>query len=344
MPKQKATRKKRLTQAGHYRGMKHAYDHLHSQYGGFHSKVVVQAVARSMIAERKSQFLTHLATALKAWYKNVSDGSEIEIQIALFNDSRVLIASNKNETAEYLYDQVVKSSAGKFLEYLKNAATIATKAALKSKASDSARVERHSAKAIKEIVGTRTVGLPHLSELQEEGKKICVKFDASDDIGTSFASFLNGGMADKHVAILSSDTPMHAEQKMLLALCKASSALTRSEPIIVAGTFRPCRGCFESLSVVQRYGFQKLQFGVRPGHYWDTTTRAHVEIVGLLRTKGLISESQWQSDFDKDGLLIGLTNTSHRPVLRVRGGGDEDDLHYASESDSDDDDSDDDSA
>ena len=53
-----------------------------------------------MIAERQSQFLTHLATALKAWYKNVSDESEIEIQIAFFNDNRMLIASNKNETAE----------------------------------------------------------------------------------------------------------------------------------------------------------------------------------------------------------------------------------------------------
>jgi hypothetical protein len=339
MPNQlkKAGPKKRLTQKGHYRGMKHQYGHLHSQYGGFHSKVVIQSVARSMIAERKSQFLTHLATALKAWYKKVSDGSEIEMQIALFNDERLLIASNKNETAEYLYAEVVKSSAGKFLDYLKNTATVATKAALKSKASDSARVERHSAKAIKEIVGTRQVGLPHLNELKEEGHKICVKFDACDDIGTTFATFLNGTLADKHVAILTSDTPMHAEQKMLLALCKASSALKRSESIIVSGTFRPCRGCYESLSVVQRYCFQNLQFGVRPGHYWDTTTRAHVEIVKVLRARGLISDTQWQSDFDQNGLLIGLTNTSHRPVLRVRAGGNQDDLHYASESDSDDD-------
>jgi hypothetical protein len=339
MPKQlkKAAPKKRLTQKGHYRGMKHQYDHLHSQYTGFHSKVVIQSAARTMIAERKSQFMTHLATALKAWYKNVSNGSEIEIQIAVFNDNRMLIASNKNETAEYLYAEAVKSSAGTFLEYLKQAATLAARAALNSKATESARVERHSAKAIKEIVGKRDVGLPNLHELEEEGKKICVKFDASDDIGTTFATFLNGTMADKHVAILTSGSTMHAEQKMLLALCKASNALTRSESIIVAGTFRPCRGCYESLSVVQRYCFQNLQFGVRPGHYWDTTTRTHVEIVNLLRARNLISDSQWQSEFDNNGLLIGLTNTSHRPVLRVRGGGDQEDLHYASESDSEDD-------
>lgn len=331
----KVAKKKRLTQAGHSRGMKHQYDSLHSQYTGYHSKMVVLSVARSMIAERKSQFLTHLATALKAWYKNVSDGSEIEIQIAIFNDNRMLIASNKNETAEYLYTEVVKSSAGKFLQYLKTVATVATKAALKSTATESLRVERHSAKAIKEITGSRKVGLPHLHELEEEGSKICVKFDASADIGTTFASFLNGTMPDKHVAILTSETPMHAEQKMLLALCKASGALTRTESVIVAGTFRPCRGCYESLSVVKRYGFQNLQFGVRPGHYWGTTGRAHVEIVNLMRAKGLISDSQWQSDFDDNGLLIGLTNTSHRPELRMRGGGNQEDLHYGSDSDSD---------
>ena len=127
---------------------------------------------------------------------------------------------------------------------------------------------------------------------------------------------------------------MHAEQKILLGLCKAAHQVDRSSNVIVAGTFRPCRGCFESLSVVQR---NNLQFGSRPGHYWRTNNKAHAEILEALQDGGYISPQQFQMDFDGNGLLVGLTDTSHRPSLRMRG--DDDDvnaLHFASDSESDD--------
>lgn len=335
MPKQKGTKvKKRIKVASHHRGMRHEYSQLHSQYGGFHSKQVIRSVARSMIAERESQFLRHLATSLKEWYRQVSDASEIEIQIALIDEQRMLIASNKNETAEFLYQQEVHKSARSFLKQMKHAATVANQAALKSKALASERVARHSAKAVKEITGGRKLGLS-LQHFEAEGRKICVMFDACDDIDAPFAEFVNGTTPDKYVAILTSSVAMHAEQKMLLALCKASNALQRSVPIIVSGTFRPCRGCYESLVVVQRYCLPNLQFGVRPGHYWKTTERGHAEITNLLIERGVISEAQAQSDFDKDGVLIGLTDTSYRADLRLRDGGSGEALHYGTDSDSD---------
>lgn len=68
----KTTKQKRFTQKGIATGMKHRYGHLHGQYTGYHSAVVLQ-VAKRAISDRKSQFLTHLASALKVWFKSLGD-------------------------------------------------------------------------------------------------------------------------------------------------------------------------------------------------------------------------------------------------------------------------------
>lgn len=328
--------KRRLTQVSLNRGMKNEYQTLHSQYTGYHSRTI-QMVVKKKVADRKSQFLTHLATALKAWIAEVSSGTEIEIQIAIYNESCVIISSNKNETATFMYSEFVKEQASKFLTYLKGVARLAVKRAVRSTADDSGRIERHSTKLAHELVSKRDVGLPMLDELEGEGKDICVSFDASADIGESFANFLNrsGEMAGKFVAVVTaSGVEAHAEQKIMLALCKAALHLDRTAPLVVAGTFRPCRGCYESLSVVRKYAFPNLQFGVRPGHFWRTTTQQHLQIVDILRNGGFISPSQIANDFDVHGRLVGLTDTTHRPVIRTRRHTDEDALHYATDSDS----------
>jgi hypothetical protein len=338
MPKgtgnKKVVKPKRFTQAAINRGFKHSHAQLHSQYTGYHSRVILQ-MAKRKVTDRKSQFLTHLATALKAWYAQVSQTSEIEIQIAIYNDEYILIASNKNETATLLYEEFVKAAAKNFLKELKTVARTAVSRAISSKATEARRVERHATKLQLELKGERVVGFEVLSDLEHEGRSFCTTFDVSEDIGGTFASFLNGQVAGKQVAVLTSTAiEMHAEQKILLALCKAAKQLDTSSEVVVAGTFRPCRGCYESLNVVQKYCFQNLQFGVRPGHFWRTTTRAHVEILNKLLEDGYINPYQRANDFDRNGRLIGLTNTSHRPVIRNRDDEEVDDLHYGSDSES----------
>jgi hypothetical protein len=334
MPKKSGGPKaRRFTQAGITKSMKHRYAHLHSQYTGYHSAVVLQ-VAKKAISDRKSQFITHLASALKVWFSSLPKCSEIEIQLAIYDNRCLLIASNDNATAERIYKEVVAEAAKDFLVFLKGVAETAATRALKSKADESFRHERHARKLVREMTGARKVGLPFIDDLEAEGKDICVSFDVSGDIG-DFTNFLNGDPDGRFVALLTSSTDMHAEQKILLGLCKAAQQLNRASNVIVAGTFRPCRGCFESLSVVQRYCFNNLQFGSRPGHYWRTTNQAHVEILKSLQNGGYISPQQAQTDFDENGLLRGLTDTSHRPSLRMRDDTEVDALHYATDSDSD---------
>jgi hypothetical protein len=334
----KKKKKKRVTKVSINRGMRHPYGTLHSQYTGYHSKVV-QEVVKKKIIDRKSQFLTHLGTGMKEWYSIVSKASEIELQIAVYNDKCIIIGSNKNDTATWMYNKFVEAQAGNFLTLLTIAAEEAAKRAVRSQALEARRVQRHAGKLAKELVQKRDVGLPLLKDLEKEGKDICVTFDASKDIGAAFAKFLNrtDPMDKKHVALVTaSEVDAHAEQKILVALCKAA-LVDRSvctAPIIVAGTFRPCRGCFESLSLVQKYCFQQLQFGSRPGHYWQTTAKAHLDIFNLLVEGKFITDTQCEDDFNDDGLLIGLTNTTHRPKLRTRDKGEIEGLHYATESES----------
>src|SRR5690606_36411292 len=300
----------RVTAAGLNKGMRHKYTKLHSQYTGYHS-AVVQKVVKKKVTDRKSQFLTHLATTIKAWYAQVSKTSEVEIQIAIYNDERIIIGSNKNPTAEFMYGKFVEAEAKNFIKLLKGMAYTAGVGALKSQADDAGRRLRHAGKLTKEVVNKRNVGLPLLQELEREGKELCVQFDASQPIGDTFAAFINGtgAMASKRVAIVTmSGANAHAEQKILVALCKAVKSIDRTKPIVFAGTFRPCRGCFESLSAVQKYAFENLQFGVRPGHFWQTTTKEHLTIITLLRDAGLISAKQLEEDSDEHRPLKGLTD------------------------------------
>lgn len=329
---------RRLTQAAYNRATRNEYDVLHSQYTGYHSRLVEMVVPK-VIFDRKSQFLTHLATGLKAWYSIASSGSEIEIQIALYNESCVIISSNKNETAQFMYDEFVKEKALDFLKNLHGVALMAAEKAAKSRAVESFRIERQTRKLASELMRDRETGLPLLEELKREGKNICVQFDASGDIGEAFADFLNrsNGMENKYIAMITaSGAEAHAEQKILFAMCKAAKHVPdKTVSVVFCGTFRPCRGCYESLSVVRKYLFGNIQFGVRPGHFWGTTAKSHIEIIRRLMDDNVISQSQFQTDFDEDGRLRGLTDVTHRPSLRTRDEDEVEGLHFATDSESD---------
>lgn len=316
-------------------GMRNAYDTLHSQYTGFHSRQV-ELVAKKKVTDRRTQFLTHLATSMKAWYAEVCHSSEVEIQIATFGDDCMLIASNDDATAKQAYKRFVANEAGSFIGTLQGMGAAAVKRASRSVANDAFRTARHGGKLAKELGGEREGAMPKLLELEAEGAAVCIELDVSTATGEEIANFLKGKVDGKFVALVTaSATDMHAEQKILLGLSKAAPYVERTTAVTCAGTFRPCRGCFESLSVVRRYGFQNLQFGVRPGHHWKTTTDAHAEILKTLIAGGFVSPAQRRDDFDANGLLIGLSKTSHRPKLRLRSRAEVDELHYATDSDSD---------
>jgi hypothetical protein len=329
--------KKRFVKAQFSRGIKNRYDTLHGQYTGYHSKVVEVRSKRTMRLERKSQFLTHLATALKEYYSSLPNKSEIEIQIALVGGEYFMISSNKNETATHFYNELVTVSANTVADRLAQYAIGAALKASTSTAQGKHRTQRHTGKVGKELAGKRlAVDISvAVGSLEKEGHAICAQFDVARAIGSDIQKFCTGTLDEKKVALIThTKTEMHAEQKILLALCMADPLLDPSTEVIFAGTFRPCRGCFESLSVVSKYYLSNLKFGVRPGHYWCTTEKAHVAIVKRLLEANKITQRQLEEEFDEKGLVIGLTNTTYRPSLRMRE--DEQALHYASESDSDD--------
>lgn len=340
-PKKKGTPPKETPAQAFNRGMRNKYDTLHTQYSGFHSKEIEKVLAKAFTDdERKSQFLTHLATVLKKWYQETHEKPEIELQIAICNSKCFIISSNANETANNMYNLWVAKAATTFHANLEKAAVTAVGQATKSKAVESQRIRRHSMKLAKELAGERGMGGPLIEELKAEGKTICVRFDANDpSVGDSFTKFLKQteDMAGKFVAVvIDSGGIAHAEQKILAALMRAAGHdhSVRTLPVVVAGTFRPCRGCFESLSIVQKYCFENLRFGSRPGHFWMTTATEHMKIFELLKTGGFLTPEQIKSDFDEDGLLIGLTDTSHRPELRLKDKK-EVSIHYTTESDTD---------
>ena len=342
---------RRVTKASVNRGFRHDYDTLNSQYTGFHSAVVERSAPRSYDSERDVQFLTHLATTVKEWYKSLPKCSEIEVQIALVNRSYFFISSNKNGTAEDLWDELLTFSAQKFgarqAKGSKTPANISdgfvgmsrtvTDRMARSDAQDAERHRRHAAKLAAALEGNRTYDLPTIHK--QEGEAACLKINASEDVGETVRKFVTGQLGTKQFAIVTADTAMHAEQKILMALCKGCMDMGKQLDVIFAGTFRPCRGCYESLNMVQRYMLPNLHFGSRPGHFWQSTTCSHLMIRDLLDKAGRITPHQKANDFDKDGLLKGLTDTSYRPNLRTS---DDDEyfegLHYATDSDSDDDD------
>lgn len=316
------------------------YPNPHGQYTGYHSGNIEQMIARDYASQRVQQFLNHLATSLKAYYDSLSKKSEIEIQVALLGGSYWLISSNKDETAEDFYDYLVDQSVTSVVDAFRIYASLAREKAKKSTANDSFRIRRQTTKFRKELnlqrhVSSTSILSSAISQLKAKGEDLCIKLDALDSDASTIRDFCTGA-AGKKIALITHDNyPAHAEQKILIALIRAE--IHADTLLTFGGTFRPCRGCFESLSIVKKYYLNNLVFGSNPGHFWHTTDRCHMAIIQLLRKAGKISEKQLKADFNKFGVLNGLTTTSYRPTLRTNfTDGTVEDLHYASDSDSED--------
>ncbi|MEM6973622.1 MAG: hypothetical protein AAF577_12535 [Pseudomonadota bacterium] len=322
----------RFVQSRFNKGMRTDYVSLHGQYTGRHSSKIVRRKAGNMSHVRQRQFNTHFATILKEYYRTLPNCSEIEVQIAHVND-RYFIASNNNETSDHFYDELVSKAnlAAALRQYAKE---VHEKASV-SKAGDAYRRQRHAKKLADTLDEKRTFVKANM--FRARGAKLTMRVDACDAIGPQVAGFIDGSLG-KTLCIVTSSINMHAEQKIMLALCKAYGSTVSMDEVTFAGTFRPCRGCFESLNVVQRFLLPNLAFADRPGHWWATTTRAHAQIIEVLRGNGRITPTDYATAFDTEGLMIGLGSETNRPMLRPGPGEAEvEDLHYASDSDSDDD-------
>lgn len=307
----------RITKTAVKRGMKSSHKNKGSvTHEGFHSKIVVQNARKYLDNERTSQFLRHLATA----FKEMATKSEIEVQIALVADNYFMISSNKTETATEIYNNLVTKYADKTVEdQLKTLAKTVydnrtTGKNKDSTARDTYRLERHSDKLSKELIGTRTKPQA-VDKLKKKGADICIELDVETDCKQAVVDFCSGKNG-KYVAIVKGRDTAHAEQKILLALCKAIPDLDIKTSVVVAGTFRPCRGCFESLCIVKQYYLSNLQFGDRPGHYWYTTNDEHLQIFHILMNKGKIKEFDLK-DFNKNFIALVRQNMdTHHSFIR----------------------------
>lgn len=337
MPKPKPTRT-RIARNRFHPYLRPIYSEVHGQYTGNYTANPSVALARDFVAQRRSQFLNHLATGLKAYYNSLPRKSEIEIQVAMINDRYFLISSNKNSTAEHFYSSLVESSVTSLTETIRTYVQEARTRAKTSQATEQFRIRRQITKLRKELDGQRPINeLATMSNtiagLRMAGAMACTRIDAKTTSAQDIKDFCSGARG-KTIALVTGPTA-HAEQKILYALVRAQ--VPQNLLVTFGGTFRPCRGCFESLSVVKKYYFNHLVFGDRPGHYWQTTEPCHIKLLKLLRDQGKITKEQFDSDFNDQLALPNLTTTTYRPALFT--GPDKQTvnaLHFESDSDSDD--------
>ncbi|MEO1468017.1 MAG: hypothetical protein AAFV86_03090 [Pseudomonadota bacterium] len=312
------------------------YVNKHGQYTGLYSKNVRLRGKRSYHAERQTQFNTHFATVLKEWYSSLDSCSEIEVQIAYVN-GRYFIAANNDATMRQVYDTLVLQAGTKTLvSQVRHMAKKAHEAARRSTAGDAYRRRRHALKMRDALDEKRThIGI---GTFKQHSAAITLSLDATQQIGTQVKAFIDGTSGHSLCLVTSGKVRMHAEQKIMLALCQAYGAAGSNDLVTFAGTFRPCRGCFESLSLMQTYLLPKMVFCQRPGHYWRSTSRGHSMIFDILWKNGRIPASDLPTKFGTGKLLKGLTTDTYRPLQRnKRGGKEAAALHYASDSDSEDD-------
>lgn len=316
------------------------YPDLHGQYTGYTSRTVVRRPPRRItFGERRAQFLTHMATVLKGYYDSLPKRSEVEIQIAMIDGGPILISSNKDSTAEYFYDSLVDKSVKRIRVQMTLYADQLLQAARKSTASDRIRKERHLLKFKSELSGERRSLMDRrlrneVAGLYMAGRNACVKLDAIESSEKDVIQFCTGALTGKTIALVTaSGKNWHAEQKILYMLVRAKTLGNLS--ITFSGTFRPCRGCFETLSLVKKYYMKNVRFNQNPGHFWNTTNQCHTAIFKLLVAQGKMSSDDLEEDFDDRTLLDPVGSTTYRPDLRSIGDDLLEELHYASDSDSD---------
>jgi hypothetical protein len=315
------------------------YSTLHGQYTGYTSKNVIRRPPRKItLRERRAQFLTHMATVLKGYYDSLPKRSEVEIQIALIDGGLFIISSNKDATAEYFYDSLVDKGVKRIRLMMTLYADELLKATRKSTASDRIRKQRHLMKFKSELSGSRRSLMDRrlrneVAALYMTGRNACIHLDALNASKSDIVQFCTGALTGKKIALVtSSGKNWHAEQKILYMLVRAQNLSNLS--ITFSGTFRPCRGCFETLSLVKKYYMRNLRFNEHPGHFWNTTNQCHTAIFKLLVEQGKISSEELDEDFDERTLLDPFETTTYRPDLRSIGDDLLEELHYASDSDS----------
>lgn len=260
---------KKLTQVKFKPGIGKAYPIKgENNYVGCLSRTVMPVKSRSYAGDRPTQKLIHAAAVLK---KSLAKG--IETQLALVG-GHVLVAFNDDDLAE------------EQREYLGGAHDV--RAAMTALAGQVAG-QKYKGRAEEKDLWTRHVNKfrtrnPLDDIWPSSAGSDCVRsLDAdADNVGSALQSLL--GLAEGQVIFIKmpKDTKAHAEQKILIALCKAVLSGFVPDAIVIAGTFRPCRVCFESLTLAATYCLPDLQHGANAGRLWKSNAAAHVKLFNIL--------------------------------------------------------------
>lgn len=211
---------------------------------------------RSFGGEKDAKFLRNLSTFF--WYvgKAILDDPDAEVE-TMYVNNRILVSANNPNTMKEIHKFILGNSA--FHEFIRTD--------LDDEASDDPR-------------GLRTLGNFHT---QTTGPDTSVNsalvlqsilFEKCSEY-VQLATVRRSGMSTDVITapefdnkmILVNGLPLHAEQKLLLAL--VSSSLPKTAPVVIRGKKRPCLGCWLCLTFVKEVmGYTNLDFNMRPGKAW----------------------------------------------------------------------------
>ncbi len=290
---------KKISDAGMKRKMKAMYFKAGiTTHAGKTSRITKISKRKSYKTIRSMQYVRHLASVLKYYFNSVYDQNEIEVQIAYapIHGGLWMISANDDDTTETFKEALICQSKEHFIKLYKKYAQTVTERNKSSKAKITGRVLRHALKFLRPI--SEQSFAEQKTADAKAARLMTLSLDAA--IGSSYVSidacvkssqltnFFNG-TSGKRIAFIQSTIEGHAEQKILLALCK--SGVDDNTVVIVQGTFRPCAGCVVSLNIVKQYYLTKLKFNLKAGHYWTTTNKLHMKIINELYESGKIKKA-----------------------------------------------------
>ena len=313
-----------------------------TSFAGKHGNDPFISKPRTYAQQRLGQFLQHFAGVLKTYFNAQKGFNEIEIQIALINNRQFMLSANADSTVDYFMGQVYDliksrsvSTVGSLAESYTNLGKQVLASVKDSKALIKHRFRRQTGKFVKALAGNREAAeFKSITDLMRTARlQSVIELDAVKTDKNEIRRFVAAEMTGTTTALVKAEGKnWHAEQKILYALVKSG---VKDAVVEIAGTFRPCAGCFQSLELVKKYFCRNLRFGSHPGHYWNTTDDCFIAILKLLVEDNYINNVEDAKKYIKDLKYPG----TYRSNIRIGGeAGIEEEktmLNYCSDSDSD---------
>lgn len=310
----------KVSKAGLQRGFKDVTVPGVSSFDGRATSNVETVSPQSYESLRTQQFLRHLATVMKNYLNEVRDRNVVEIQVAEIN-GRYIVACNRDENSLALFQELANSPDIKAKMMEMSSAVYAELRTSEAAAAEQSR--RHAAKLYWSMEGSRDAYDASAWHAARDAVCTHLAFDGGSQSIEALFKFIDGPPGGPLVMILTMTdakwAAFHAEQKILFAFCK-SFTVGRNERIEIAGGFRACLGCLESLNVVREFLLPNLEYTKKGGRYWDTTSCGHKHVLGILVKKGFIDTEDAHEHFDRNGLMKSLVVQTHHSMLRQPGG------------------------